>query len=1106
MNSFRHALQTFKASLSVEELEEFELVTLRDLKIRLQAIQNKQESKKRLRNMRRLNYFLEAVEGHGKTIQVFLNTSDILCFVWGPMSFILQVANNYAEAFHTLLDIYHDIGDNLPLLSQYQTLFSSNPHMVRILEHMFMTIFEFHLEALKYFKQPSWKKIFSHTCKTFRSRFNPIIDQLRQYKSLLEKQASLAQFLEFQAANAKAVAEFQQIRENEQRRRYADVQRWLAAADVRADHSGFASVRRADDDSGQWVLDTDQFQTWVDPKLHGSSRQAMLWVNGMPGAGKTVIASRIIDKLCSDSSSTTIYFYCRHGDEQRNSFLGIAAGLLAQMIRLNANIVDYLYEKVYAKGSVRLSLDEARDVLEVGIKSFSRTSIVIDGLDECNAREQHTVTMWFRDLIEKSPSGLEGSVRCLFLSQEGKITSKRLADLPQLPLRSESHDRDIARFIRGMGEKVQRKYRIDDNVRQNLTDAVEKYSCGMFLYAKLVMENLLVQPNREKLLEESGLHRLPQGIGEAYARIFDTVFSIPTAQQARQLLAILICAKRQLKWNEIQGAVSINLDDGSVDFNDRCWVDGPRDICGSLLNVQADGGLELVHTTARHYILDEKIIDPLFQEYEFACLCIGYLGFLGFDENETDDSINELILDGYYAFMDYAVSNWARHLKLALPNLQTYGGWLRLEELLETFLDTHYGPSSFISTSSPKDHDDLTPLRDFSRFEELVSVYESSLKQMRFFGDRNDEYSKLEVIRAVLRIRTSLENKIMSAENRDAHLSKLERYYGHELFKCPRISCRYFHMGFKCEEERGQHVRQHEVPFRCTYKGCLHSELGFSSEAELRRHLTQLHKESVQRKSRYPITSGTDSQPGLEYFQCTECPRKFKQQYNLRGHVRKHRAEKEAKKMSASHQMNNIPTQNAELASNFLPQASFAGKNLEQLKQSYTSNKVKLQHNYGDQIPQQLQDQMRSLEAKIQSQESQERRQGALPQTLSVQQRMQLLSQIPLNGQTLPQHVSDKLLNLPDPQFRAFYLRNRRHQGDQAPQQYQAQMQTPDTSISAEEVQERQEQARSHFDMSQISHQNLSVNTDEDRISGIPTFLQWVRLVNNGITCLNDRG
>ena len=63
------------------------------------------------------------------------------------------MASTYAEAFDALLDAYQQIGESLPLLSQYQNLFERNPHMRRVLELIYMDILEFHKKALKYFQQ-----------------------------------------------------------------------------------------------------------------------------------------------------------------------------------------------------------------------------------------------------------------------------------------------------------------------------------------------------------------------------------------------------------------------------------------------------------------------------------------------------------------------------------------------------------------------------------------------------------------------------------------------------------------------------------------------------------------------------------------------------------------------------------------------------------------------------------------------------------------------------------------------------------------------------------------------------------------------------------------
>lgn len=65
------------------------------------------------------------------------------------------------------------------------------------------------------------------------------------------------------------------------------------------------------------------------------------------------------------------------------------------------------------------------------------------------------------------------------------------------------------------------------------------------------------------------------------------------------LLGWLVCAKRPLKWREIQGLKSINLEDQLVDFGREGFVVAPKDLCGSLVEVRSDGTLEFVHLTTK---------------------------------------------------------------------------------------------------------------------------------------------------------------------------------------------------------------------------------------------------------------------------------------------------------------------------------------------------------------------------------------------------------------------------------------------------------------------------------------------------------------------------
>ena len=70
-------------------------------------------------------------------------------------------------------------------------------------------------------------------------------------------------------------------------------------------------------------------------------------------------------------------------------------------------------------------------------------------------------------------------------------------------------------------------------------------------------------------------------------------------EDALMLFGWLVCAKRPLKWQEIQGLKSINLGRQSVEFARRSFRVAPKDLCESLVEVRSDETIELVHLTAK---------------------------------------------------------------------------------------------------------------------------------------------------------------------------------------------------------------------------------------------------------------------------------------------------------------------------------------------------------------------------------------------------------------------------------------------------------------------------------------------------------------------------
>ncbi len=80
--SLRRALNGFTNRLTLAEKENFQLSTLEDVYDTINDIQRAQGDEKKMRNFTRVSAFIEGMQEYGKVIEVFVNSSNILAFVW----------------------------------------------------------------------------------------------------------------------------------------------------------------------------------------------------------------------------------------------------------------------------------------------------------------------------------------------------------------------------------------------------------------------------------------------------------------------------------------------------------------------------------------------------------------------------------------------------------------------------------------------------------------------------------------------------------------------------------------------------------------------------------------------------------------------------------------------------------------------------------------------------------------------------------------------------------------------------------------------------------------------------------------------------------------
>lgn len=160
---------------------------------------------------------------------------------------------------------------------------------------------------------------------------------------------------------------------------------WLSPTNYYTQHSDFASKRQ--EGTGQWLLHSDECKNWL------NERNQVLFCPGMPGAGKTMIASIVVDHLYvkyqTDPSVGIAYLYCnfRRQDEQKP--VDLLASLVKRLIHGRSTLpksLEDLYERHRIK-QTRPSFDEISKELQSIVASYSTTFIVIDALDECQVSD-----------------------------------------------------------------------------------------------------------------------------------------------------------------------------------------------------------------------------------------------------------------------------------------------------------------------------------------------------------------------------------------------------------------------------------------------------------------------------------------------------------------------------------------------------------------------------------------------------------------------------------------------------------------------------------------------------------------------------------------------
>ena len=161
---------------------------------------------------------------------------------------------------------------------------------------------------------------------------------------------------------------------------------WLTRIDYGSQQSDF--IQRRQEGTGTWLLRTNEFNTWLNQK------NKTLFCSGIPGAGKTILTSIVVDHLCSkyrtDFSVGIVYLYCNFQQQQQQKPKDLLLNLLKQLVQRRAPVpesIKTLYER-HNRERTRPLFNEILEALESVAAQYSRAFIIVDALDECGISDR----------------------------------------------------------------------------------------------------------------------------------------------------------------------------------------------------------------------------------------------------------------------------------------------------------------------------------------------------------------------------------------------------------------------------------------------------------------------------------------------------------------------------------------------------------------------------------------------------------------------------------------------------------------------------------------------------------------------------------------------
>lgn len=377
-----------------------------------------------------------------------------------------------------------------------------------------------------------------------------------------------------------------------------DLLLWLGGFDCTVKHEEVSAQRQ--ESTCTWVFGMKEFRQWNTPPT--GQRGKFLWINGKPGAGKTVIASAIINELLAHGERP-VYFYCDFRQERTTDGATVLRSLLVQLLRQAHNEWNseftVLFRRKLDGAGPPTDTDVLCDLICRSLKFIRQPVAIIDALDECKL-----VGTFLKRLLFAVN---EGVMRLLITSRTEQTISSALSDLPSLSLSDHASliNNDMELHIDKELNARRRLSSLTPDLKDEIRTSLLQQADGMFRWVNCQLDAISACRTVQGISDS--LKSLPKGLHETYDRILQEIEEAGPDRRSivERTLMWLVAALEPLNLYQLVEALSIEI--GCKTLNQKLSVISPTDlleICSCLVSFDERTGIvTLSHYSVREYLM-----------------------------------------------------------------------------------------------------------------------------------------------------------------------------------------------------------------------------------------------------------------------------------------------------------------------------------------------------------------------------------------------------------------------------------------------------------------------------------------------------------------------